>query len=80
MAGNSQRRGAVRKPGSKKGATVTFEPVKGGEPQTIEAAIVGAGAEYLELSTGRDWLTDVVGFATGRRARHRAGSIGRVLS
>jgi len=36
----------------------------------IERAIRLSGAEYLAASTGRDWLTDIIGFVTGnRRAR-----------
>lgn len=33
----------------------------------IAAGVHAGGAEYLHLSTDRDWLTDVVAFATGRR-------------
>jgi uncharacterized protein (DUF58 family) len=34
----------------------------------IRAAIHAAGAEYVALSTSRDWLTDTVAFAARRRA------------
>jgi uncharacterized protein (DUF58 family) len=35
----------------------------------IEHAVVASGAEYLHLSTDRDWLSDSLVFATGRKAR-----------
>ena len=46
----------------------------------VERDVQRSGAEYLHVSTGRDWLADVVAFAAGRRARHRADALGRVLS
>ena len=46
----------------------------------VESDVLRSGAEYLRVSTGRDWLADVVAFAAGRRARHRADALGRVLS
>lgn len=35
----------------------------------IEHNVVTSGAEYLHLSTDRDWLSDSLIFATGRKAR-----------
>jgi uncharacterized protein (DUF58 family) len=35
----------------------------------IEHAVVASGAEYLHLSTDRDWLSDALVFATGRKSR-----------
>lgn len=35
----------------------------------IERAVSSSGAEYLHLSTDRDWLSDSLTFATGRKAR-----------
>ena len=35
----------------------------------IQHAITAAGAEYLHLSTDRDWLADTLTFATGRKGR-----------
>ncbi len=40
---------------------------------TIVSAIHASGAEYLHVSTDRDWLTDVVAFATGRRRPRAVG-------
>lgn len=34
--------------------------------ERITGAVRGAGAEYLALSTDRDWLTDFIGFVTRR--------------
>ena len=44
----------------------------------IAAAIRTAGAEYLPVSTDRDWLSDVIGFATAHRGVRRSRAIGRV--
>jgi uncharacterized protein (DUF58 family) len=35
----------------------------------IQSAVMVSGAEYLHLSTDRDWLSDSLVFATGRKAR-----------
>lgn len=48
----------------------------------IRTAIHSAGAEYLALSTDRDWLTDTVSFASRRRtlrAPSLAGRLGRPM-
>ncbi len=37
--------------------------------EAITEALRGSGAEYLHLSTDRDWVLDTVRFVTGRRAR-----------
>ncbi len=34
----------------------------------VRQGVLGSGAEYLALSTGRDWLSDTVAFASRRRA------------
>lgn len=44
----------------------------------IRSAIHAAGAEYLPLSTSRDWLTDTVAFATRRRSLRTPSAIERV--
>lgn len=44
---------------------------------SIEHAVVAAGAEYLHLSTDRDWLSDSLLFATGRKARLGAAAAQR---
>ena len=41
----------------------------------IRAAIRAAGAEYVGLSTARDWLTDTVAFAARRRALRTPAAI-----
>jgi uncharacterized protein (DUF58 family) len=41
----------------------------------IRGSLRAAGAEYLHLSTDRDWVLDVLQFATGRRARLRSGAL-----
>ncbi len=38
----------------------------------IARAVASSGAEYLHLSTSRDWLTDTVLFVTRRKGRRRA--------
>jgi uncharacterized protein (DUF58 family) len=43
----------------------------------IARAIAGSGAEYLHLSTARDWLTDTVLFVSRRKGRRRAGPVER---
>jgi len=40
---------------------------------SIRSTIHATGAEYLPLSTGRDWLTDTVRFATTRRTVRTTG-------
>lgn len=37
--------------------------------------IRASGAEHLQLSTGRDWVLDVIEFVTGRHNRRRTGDI-----
>ena len=44
----------------------------------IRSAIHAAGAEYLALSTARDWLTDTVAFAARRRALRSPAAIQRI--
>jgi len=44
----------------------------------IRTAIHAAGAEYLALSTSRDWLTDTVAFAARRRALRSPAAIQRI--
>jgi uncharacterized protein (DUF58 family) len=46
----------------------------------IHAGISSAGAEYVHLSTARDWVLDVLQFATGRRARLRTGALAAATS
>ena len=41
---------------------------------SIRSTIHATGAEYLPLSTGRDWLTDTVRFATTRRTVRSSGA------
>jgi len=43
----------------------------------ISRAIASAGAEYLHLSTSRDWLTDTLLFATRRKGLSRTAQIDR---
>jgi uncharacterized protein (DUF58 family) len=44
----------------------------------IRTAIHAAGAEYVALSTSRDWLTDTVAFAARRRALRSPAAIQRI--
>ena len=44
----------------------------------IARAIAASGAEYLHLSTSRDWLTDTLLFATRRRGLGRTVPVGRL--
>ncbi|MDA8437174.1 MAG: DUF58 domain-containing protein [Actinomycetales bacterium] len=44
----------------------------------IRDAIHAAGAEYLPLSTSRDWLTDTVAYASRRRSLRTPSTIERV--
>ena len=44
----------------------------------IRTTIHAAGAEYLALSTSRDWLTDTVAFAARRRALRSPAAIQRI--
>jgi uncharacterized protein (DUF58 family) len=44
----------------------------------IRSAIHAAGAEYVGLSTSRDWLTDTVAFAARRRALRSPAAIQRI--
>ena len=44
----------------------------------IRIAIHAAGAEYVALSTSRDWLTDTVAFAARRRALRSPAAIQRI--
>jgi uncharacterized protein (DUF58 family) len=41
----------------------------------ITRDIRASGAEYLHLSTDRDWVLDVIEFVTGRRSRRRTGDL-----
>jgi uncharacterized protein (DUF58 family) len=41
--------------------------------RSVEHTIRSAGANYLQLSTDRDWLTDVVGFVAGQRSASTRG-------
>ncbi len=43
----------------------------------ISRAIASTGAEYLHLSTSRDWLTDTLLFATRRKGLGRAAQLDR---
>jgi uncharacterized protein (DUF58 family) len=43
----------------------------------ISRAIASTGAEYLHLSTSRDWLTDMLLFATRRKGLGRAAQLDR---
>ena len=45
----------------------------------IRAAVRHAGAEYLSVTTDRDWLTDVIGHVTARRRPGRAVPVRRPL-
>ena len=46
----------------------------------ISRAIVSGGAEHLHLSTSRDWLTDTLQFATGRKGLRRNAPLERFSS
>jgi uncharacterized protein (DUF58 family) len=46
--------------------------------QAITRAISASGAEYLHLSTSRDWLTDTLLFANRRKGLGRAATVGRL--
>jgi len=45
---------------------------------TIQRVLVHSGAEYLHLSTSRDWVTDSLAFATRRKLLSRNGGVARL--
>lgn len=46
----------------------------------IARSIASSGAEYLHLSTARDWLTDTLLFATRRKGLQRTAAVSRYRS
>ena len=45
-----------------------FAATAGERRKAVQHTIRSAGAQYLELSTDRDWLTDVVAYVAGQRS------------
>ncbi len=55
-----------------------YAAAAGERDRAIRSSIHAAGAEYLPLSTARDWLTDTVAYATRRRSLRSPSAIERV--
>jgi uncharacterized protein (DUF58 family) len=54
------------------GLRTRYEAAAAARSEEIRRSLVGAGADYLHLSTDRDWLVDVARFIGGHGARRGA--------